>query len=121
MNLERILRMVVCYWSEADECYVCDCAIFPTVVGMGDTVQEAHDHFSEQLQITHQKFEAGTLTTSQFVAGKDDVPRAKLNVKINQDTERVLFDLRNQFECPDDQAIDFLAHFYTRARLLEKP
>jgi hypothetical protein len=106
LDAEKIIKMAVSYWSDDDQCFVCDCAIFSQAVGNGDTPQEAREAFESALaQSDLAQFPPTATVTPEGLRGA---------------TLGTLQDLKDSFGCSADEAIDYLAHFFMRASLNDK-
>ncbi|MBU6455083.1 MAG: hypothetical protein KGS72_25150 [Cyanobacteria bacterium REEB67] len=109
LQVDKIIKMAVSYWSEEQQSFVCDCAIFRLAVGRGETPQAARENFDvavRSLVATGSAEEAELVVTA--------------TVSLSDATARILQDLKEAFSCSDEEAIDYLAHFYNRASLNDK-
>jgi hypothetical protein len=109
LQIDKIIKMAVSYWDEDEQCFVCDCSIFPPAVGRGGTPQEARENFESLLPALAN---AGNGAEIELVT--------TMTVSLSDTTARVLQELKEAFNCSDEEAIDYLAHFYSRASLNDK-
>ncbi len=61
MKEKSIKKTAICYWSMPDDCYVVESSLFPRTAGIGDTPEEARQHFDELLDEIFFELEQGNV------------------------------------------------------------
>jgi hypothetical protein len=113
---ESIEKTAVCYWSKEDVSYVAESPLFPRTAGIGDTPQEARDHFTNMLN------EAYSYLADKKVRGYNKRGRPAKNginfhTQIRANTKKYIAKLAKEFDISHGEVLDFLCAFHESASM----
>jgi predicted RNase H-like HicB family nuclease len=111
MDREKILKARFCFYRY--EQYEARSPFLPYTFGVGDTAEEAMKDFEERLDETIAEWEPD--------GGLPEVERRPREMGLRPETERLLYTIRDEYQCSLDEALDILAARYDYMVLPEKP
>ncbi len=115
---DTILNTAISRWSDDDGCFVVQSALFPRVIGVGESIQEAKKIHRELLD---EMYEA--LVNDRVVGyktGRPQKPGIALNCKVQGETYKSVKALAEKHSISLGEALDVMAHFFD-SRSAEKP
>jgi predicted RNase H-like HicB family nuclease len=112
MNKQAIQKTAISRWSEDDECYLIQSPLMDSIIGVGDTVEEAQREFSNILSDAYEAYLEGKMSVADK-AGRPAKNRIALNTDVKQATRDAVRHLASEFTCSQGEVIDFLVFFHT--------
>lgn len=110
MDKDAIRRTAVVCWSAEDDCYVVSSFMLDSVLGAGDTENEAFREFDDILSDAYEAYCRGRLKHEK--PGRPSKNTIALNVDVQPDTKEQIKDLATTIGCSQGEAIDFLVSCY---------
>ncbi len=115
---ETILKTAMAYWSEDDECFIVESALFDRVAGTGDTVDEARKMHKEMLDDMYESLVREEV--AGYKVGRPQKPGTAINCKVREATYDAIKQLGADHDISMGEALDIMTQFFL-ARRNEKP
>ena len=107
MNKKAIANTAILYWCNEDECYLKESPLFDSVLGVGDTPQEAEKTFSDLLDDAYESYLEGRVP-GYSKPGRPAKGGLPLNSDVRPETKNRLRELAKQFDCSTGEVVDYL-------------
>ncbi|MBX9880281.1 MAG: hypothetical protein K2Y22_17615 [Candidatus Obscuribacterales bacterium] len=107
MNKKAIAKTAVLYWCEEDECYLKESPLFDSVLGVGDTPQEAAKTFSDLLDDAYEAYLEGRVP-GYSRPGRPAKGGVALNSDVRPETKKRIKEIAEDFECSTGEIVDYL-------------
>jgi len=109
VNKKAIQNTAITYWSNDDDCYVVESPLIDSIIGVGDTPEEAQREFKNILSDAHEAYAAGRMNQ-----GRPAKNLVALNSDVKLDTRNAIKALASEKQCSQGEAIEYLLAFYQR-------
>ncbi len=107
MNKKAIKNTAVLYWCDEDECYLKESPLFDSVLGVGDTPEEAARTFSDLLDDAYEAYLEGRVP-GYTKPGRPAKGGVALNSDVRPETKDRLKQLAKQLDCSTGEVVDYL-------------
>ncbi len=111
MNKQAIAKTAVCYWSQEDACYLMQSPLFDTVLGVGDTVQEAQKTFQDLLDDAYEAYLEGRVP-GYGKPGRPAKGGVSFDTNIQSYTKQHLKEIADEIGCSMGEVVDYLVFQY---------
>lgn len=116
MNKQAIQKTLVNYWNEEDECFVVLSPLMDSIIGVGDTVEEAEKEFSRILSDAYEAYLEGRMGSSDQ-AGRPTKNRVSLNCDVKPKTREHIKKMASEIGSSQGEVIDYLLGSYLYSKL----
>lgn len=106
MNKNAILRTAQTTWSETDACYVTASPLAETIVGVGETPEEAFRVFLDMVQINYEEYQAGRHALYKKV-GRPQKYKVSINLHVSPDVRTRIQQVAQQFGITQGEAVEY--------------
>lgn len=107
MNKKAIKKTAVLYWCEDDQCFLKESPLFDSVLGVGDTPEEAEKTFSDLLDDAYDAYLEGRVP-GYTKPGRPAKGGVALNSDVRPETKVRIKELAQQFDCSAGEVVDYL-------------
>jgi len=107
MNKKAIANTAILYWCNEDECYLKESPLFDSVLGVGDTPQEAEKTFSNLLDDAYEAYLEGRVP-GYSKPGRPAKGGISLNSDVRPATKNTIKVMSQQLECSTGEVVDYL-------------
>lgn len=107
MNKKAIKKTAVIYWCEDDQCFLKESPLFDSVLGVGDTPEEAENAFSDLLDDAYDAYLDGRVP-GYTKPGRPAKGGVALNSDVRPETKERVKELAQQFDCSTGEVVDYL-------------
>lgn len=111
MNKDAIVKTAITRWSDEDDCFVTESPLAPTIVGCGDTEQEAYDAFLTHIEANYEAYEQGKHAIYSK-AGRPQKGKIKFNAEIAPEIKHEIAALAKRIGISQGETVEFLYSFY---------
>ena len=116
LRKEVILKTAVCYWSADDACYVVESPLFPPVIAVEETPEEALRLYKSMLDSAYEELLRENV--HGFKRGRPAKHGIELHVQVQSDTKQLIDELRKEIGISQGEFIDLVTfHFAKNAKL----
>lgn len=107
MNRKAIKNTAVLYWCDEDECYLKESPLFDSVLGVGETPEEAERTFSDLLDDAYEAYLEGRVP-GYTKPGRPAKGGVSLNSDVRPETKERVKEIAKQFDCSTGEVVDYL-------------
>lgn len=116
MKKESILKTMVSYWSDEDECFVAESSLFPRITGIGDTEEEAIDQFKSSLEDIHADYISAGKVAGCDKRGRPAKGGLDVHVQVRPKTKERIDRIASEFDIAKGEVVDYLVSYYSAAK-----
>jgi predicted RNase H-like HicB family nuclease len=107
MNKNAIANTAITYWCKDDKCYLRESPLFDSVLGVGDTPEEAEQTFSDLLDDAYEAYLEGRVP-GYASPGRPTKGGIALNSDVKPATKKKIKELAEKFDCSTGEVVDYL-------------
>jgi predicted RNase H-like HicB family nuclease len=111
VNKTAIQNTAIAFWSGEDDCFIVLSPLMESVIGVGESIEEATREFVDILSDAYEAYLEGRMPTGAK-AGRPARNRVALNTDVNPDTRVTIKELATKFGCSQGEIIDYLLAFH---------
>lgn len=112
MNKQAIQSTAISYWCDEDQCFIVQSPLMESIIGAGDSIEEAARGFNDILSDAYQAYLEGRLSSEK--PGRPAKNRIALNIDVKPETRQSVKELAIKYACSQGEVIDYLLAFHQR-------
>jgi len=110
VNKNAIHNTAITYWSEEDDCFIVESPLMDSLMGAGDTPEDAQREFKDILSDAYEAYLEGRMTADR--PGRPAKNLLALNTDVRIETRENIKELAKEKGCSQGEVIDYLLAFH---------
>lgn len=111
MNKQAIQKTAITRWDQQDECFIVSSPLMDSIIGVGDSVEEAQFEFTNILSDAYEAYLEGRMPTKDK-AGRPTKNRTALNTDVKPETRAKVKAISKNFGISQGEVLDYVVAFY---------
>jgi predicted RNase H-like HicB family nuclease len=112
VNKQAIQSTTIAYWCDEDKCFIVQSPLMDSIIGAGETEEEARREFNDILSDAYEAYLEGRMSGER--PGRPAKNRTALNTDVMPTTRETIKMMAERFSCSQGEVIDFLLAFHDR-------